>query len=175
MNVSLIFNKNIVNGTFIVRKGTTDVDCRGCSLLKEIPNIIGLEFLNCNYCPNLKEISYIKGLKYLHCSDCPLLKEIPNIIDLQRLCISDCPSLTEIPDIIGLEELYCNKCSSLTEIPIIKNLKQLCCDNSPIFNKKNIYGTDSYHRWLNKVIFFIYILKYNRLSDGILRELMTKL
>ena len=84
-------------------------------------------------------------------------------------------NLKEIPNIIGLHSLRCSWCDNLKEIPIITTIKYLACQKSPIFNNKNIYGEISYNLYLNKIILFIYFLKYNRLSDALLRELMTKL
>ena len=83
-----------------------ELNCSGCTNLKEIPNIVGLKDLNCSWC-EITTIPDIPGLEYLECMNCKNIKEISNV---------------------GLKNLNCSRCSLLTKIPEVQTLD---CSNCP--------------------------------------------
>jgi hypothetical protein len=71
--------------------GLWSLDCSGCCILTNIPQIDNLRIFYCYNCPLLTNISPIIGLESLHCYNCPLLTNIPQFNSLKILCCSDCP------------------------------------------------------------------------------------
>ena len=126
-----------------------ELNCSGCPLLREIPNITGLKVLQCYGCVLLTEIPVIPGLEELICSGCPLLTEIPNITGLKVLVCSGCPLLTEIPNIIGLEDVYCYNCPFLPQNP-----------------KNRISQGLKLQRWIKKNFKFFVFLKWIKSNEG---------
>ena len=97
----------------------------------EYKNIPDIKNINCNGCTELKEIPIVLGLEELDCSDCTGLITLPILPSLKKLYCYLCAGLTTLPVMPSLKELDCPRCTGLTTLPVMPSLKELHCYKCP--------------------------------------------